>query len=215
MDTIYVAGGVGVAPTAMAAYDAALADVNLHNYNLVRVSSVIPASASVRLVDAAPDLGPAGNRLTVVQGKAIVGPEGTAATPESTTGGAATSTESTLEAAAATSVGESADSAEPGTSVESTPAEPADSGGTAATSASAAAAIGWATGPGPGLFYEAAGDDPTAVERAVERGLEAGCALREWSFTDRETHVASAAPVAGSYTAAVVVAAYGESEPVF
>ncbi|OYR66550.1 pyruvoyl-dependent arginine decarboxylase subunit alpha, partial [Halorubrum sp. E3] len=39
MNTIHVAGGVGVADTAMASYDAALADANLHNYNLVAVSS--------------------------------------------------------------------------------------------------------------------------------------------------------------------------------
>jgi arginine decarboxylase len=158
MDTIHVVGGVGVAPTEMAAYDAALAEGNLHNYNLVGVSSVIPAGATVRVVDSAPDLGPAGNRLTVVQGMAVVGPDSTAE--------------------------------------------------------EIAAVIGWATGPGPGLFYEAAGEEPAAVERAVDAGLDAGCALREWSFTDRETLVSRATPVDDAYTAVVVVAAYGESEPV-
>jgi arginine decarboxylase len=54
----------------MAAYDAALADANLHNYNLVSVSSVIPADADVEAVGTAPDLGPAGNRLSVVQAHA-------------------------------------------------------------------------------------------------------------------------------------------------
>ena len=158
MSTIYVAGGVGVAPTEMAAYDAALTDSNLHNYNLVRVSSVIPAEATLRVVDSVPDRGPAGNRLTVVQGKAVSGPD---------------------------------------------------------TSADRlAAAIGWATGPGPGLFYEASGTDPAAVERAVERGLDAGCALRDWEFTDRDTLVSTTEPVEGSHTAVVVVAAYGESEPI-
>jgi len=118
MSTIHVAGGVGVAPTAMSAYDAALADANLHNYNLITVSSVIPADATLELVDAAPDLGPAGNKLTVVQGKTVAGPE--------------------------------------------SDGEPIATG------------IGWATGPGPGLFYEASGTDPEAVEAEIRRGLDAG-----------------------------------------
>jgi arginine decarboxylase len=75
MASIHVAGGVGVAPTEMAAYDAALADANLHDYNLVTVSSVVPADATVERVERAPDLGPAGNRLTVVQSKRVVAPD--------------------------------------------------------------------------------------------------------------------------------------------
>jgi arginine decarboxylase len=54
----------------MSAYDAALADANLHNYNLVAVSSVVPADAEVEAVGTAPDLGPAGERLTVVEASA-------------------------------------------------------------------------------------------------------------------------------------------------
>jgi len=73
-DSIHVAGGVGVADTAMASYDAALADANLHDYNLVAVSSVIPASATVTRVDRVPDLGPAGDALTVVEARRTVGP---------------------------------------------------------------------------------------------------------------------------------------------
>ncbi|AHG04735.1 pyruvoyl-dependent arginine decarboxylase [Halobacterium sp. DL1] len=68
--TIRIAWGTGAGPTEMAAYDAALADANLHNYNLVSVSSVIPADADVEVVGTAPDLGSAGNRLTVVQAHA-------------------------------------------------------------------------------------------------------------------------------------------------
>ncbi|MES3161964.1 MAG: pyruvoyl-dependent arginine decarboxylase [Halorubrum sp.] len=74
MSTIHVAGGVGVADTAMASYDAALADANLHDYNLVAVSSVVPASATVEEVETVPDLGPAGNRLTVVEARRTLGP---------------------------------------------------------------------------------------------------------------------------------------------
>jgi|SRR6056297_263760 len=158
MTTIHVAGGVGLAPTEMSAYDAALADANLHNYNLITVSSVIPADGRLEVVDEAPDLGPAGNRLTVVQGKTVAGPESSA---EAITTG-----------------------------------------------------IGWATGRGPGLFYEASGTDPEAVEAEIRRGLEAGCELREWEITDRDVHLSTVEPADESYTAAVVLAAYGESEPI-
>lgn len=156
MTTIHIADGVGRGPTAMAAYDAALADVNLHNYNLVTVSSIIPAEATVEVVDRVPDLGPAGNRLTVVQGKAV--------------------------------------------------AEPA--------AGEIASAIAWAEGSGPGLFYEASGSDPAAVKAEAEAGLAAGCELRDWTLPDSETLVATAEAVSDAYTAAVVVAAYGESEPI-
>jgi arginine decarboxylase len=67
---IHVASGVGRGPTETAAYDAALAAAGIHDYNLVVVSSVVPPDAVVREVDRVPDLGPAGNRLTVVQGRA-------------------------------------------------------------------------------------------------------------------------------------------------
>ena len=158
MSTIHVAGGVGVAPTEMAAYDAALADANLHNYNLIAVSSVIPADAELAVVDEAPDLGPAGNQLTVVQGKVVAGPD--------------------------------------------SDAEQISTG------------IGWATGPGPGLFYEASGEDPAAVETEIRRGLAAGCELREWTITDRDVQVSTIEPREGSYTAVVMLAAYGDSEPI-
>lgn len=158
MTTIHVAGGAGVGPTEMSAYDTALADANLHNYNLITVSSVIPAEATLAVVDEAPDLGPAGNKLTVVQGKHVAGPDADAETV--TTG------------------------------------------------------IGWATGPGPGLFYEASGTDPAAVERAIRRGLATGCELRDWEITDRDLLLSTVEPTDGSYAAAVVLAAYGESESI-
>jgi arginine decarboxylase len=169
MRTIYVVRGVGTATTAMASYDAALADANVHNYNLVHVSSVIPAGATVERVDAAPDLGPAGNRLTVVESRA------TAA---------------------------------------------------AGTAERVCAGIGWTTGPGPGLFYEATAEDPETVRETVARGLAEGRELRDWTF-DAEDVVVAAADVAddgrgrgrddggrGRYTTAVAVAVYGESEPI-
>lgn len=155
MTTISVVTGTGTGPTKVAAYDAALADAGVHNYNLVTVSSVIPADATVEFVGTTPDLGPAGNRLTVVQAKATT------------------------------------------------------------MSDVACAGLGWTTGPGPGLFYEAHGDDPETVEDRVRAGLASGRELREWTFTEEEVAVATAeADDRDAYAAAVAVAAYGESEPV-
>ena len=155
MSTIRVVRGVGHAETRMASYDAALAAANIHNYNLVPVSSVIPADATVEEVGTAPDLGPAGARLTVVEARA-------------TTGGAG----------------------------------------------SVSAGLGWATGPGPGLFYEAAGEDPDAVRRRVEAGLDAGRELREWTFDKESIAVVTTDADSGGYTTAVTVAAYGDAAPI-
>jgi arginine decarboxylase len=74
MSVIRVVWGSATGPTATSAYDAALAAGNVHNYNLVTVSSVVPEGPPVEVVGTAPDLGPAGNRLTVVQGRESVGP---------------------------------------------------------------------------------------------------------------------------------------------
>jgi arginine decarboxylase len=55
--------GVGSGPTEVAAFDAALGDAGIANYNLVRLSSVIPAGARL---DAPPPVGDWGDRLYVV-----------------------------------------------------------------------------------------------------------------------------------------------------
>jgi arginine decarboxylase len=72
MGTIRIVWGTAKGPTEMASYDAALAAANVHNYNLVTVSSVVPADASIQAVGDAPSLGPAGERLTVVEARATV-----------------------------------------------------------------------------------------------------------------------------------------------
>lgn len=158
MSTIYVVRGVGTAATAMASYDAALSAANVHNYNLVTVSSVIPAGATVERVDTAPDLGPAGNRLTVVESRA------------------------TVARGAADRV---------------------------------CAGVGWTTGPGPGLFYEASGTTPETVRETIEIGLSEGRSLRDWTFDAEDVAVASSeVSDADRYTTAVVLAVYGRSEPI-
>ncbi len=68
---IHISSGVGSGPTELAAYDAALAAANVHDYNLVPVSSVIPPSATIRCVDTIPPLGPVGGQLFVVESVAI------------------------------------------------------------------------------------------------------------------------------------------------
>lgn len=159
MATIRVVSGVGTAPTEMASYDAALADAGVANYNLVTVSSVIPADVRVEAVGTAPALGPAGERLTVVQARATVAGPGRAS-----------------------------------------------------------AALGWVRsdgGDGPGLFYEAAGEtDGPDVRRRVREGLEAGRALREWDCDEPSVRAESIEAESGTYTSAVVLAVFGESEPI-
>lgn len=156
MTTIRVAAGIATGPTEMASYDAALAEAGLHNYNLVPVSSVVPADASVEVVEQVPDLGPAGNRLLVVQSRATT--------------------------------------TEPGR---------------------VTAGLGWATGPGPGLFYEEAAEaDPETIRERITQGLAAGRELRDWTFTDEHVEISSVDATAGAHTTAVVIAAYGDSEPI-
>ena len=180
MNTIHVAGGVGVADTAMASYDTALADANLHNYNLVAVSSVIPAEATVRAVETVPDLGPAGNALTVVEARRTVGPSDEVDFREGGRAGAE----------------DAADKRAPRRRPD------------------VVAGLGWATGPGPGVFYEVTGEDPASVRDRIHAGLDAGSSLRDWDLADRETLVETATAEPDRYTTAVVIAAYGESEPV-
>lgn len=47
---IRVSGGAGHGPTRIAAFDAALREAGVGNFNLVRLSSVIPGGATVRVV---------------------------------------------------------------------------------------------------------------------------------------------------------------------
>ena len=73
--SIRVVAGTATGPTAVSAYDAALADAGIHNYNLLTLSSVVPAGAEIDVLKQASDLDPAGGKLHVVQGRATV--EGT------------------------------------------------------------------------------------------------------------------------------------------
>lgn len=70
MEPIRVVWGTATGPTEMASYDAALSAAGVGDYNLVSVSSVVPAGATVETAGEAPDLGPVGGRLTVVEARA-------------------------------------------------------------------------------------------------------------------------------------------------
>ena len=158
MSTIRVVWGTASGPTAMSSYDAALAEAGVENYNLVSVSSVIPAETHVEAVGTAPDLGPAGERLTVVEARATVAGPGRA---------------------------------------------------------SAALAWSQSVDDGPGLFYETSGEtDREDVERRVREGLAAGQELREWEFTEPRVAVESTQAESDAHTTALVLAVYGESEPI-
>lgn len=69
-EPIRLVRGTGRGPTELSAYDAALADAGVHDYNLLRLSSVIPAGPTIEQVGTAPDLGPAGEGLYVVEASA-------------------------------------------------------------------------------------------------------------------------------------------------
>jgi arginine decarboxylase len=74
MSVIRLVWGRATGPTPTASYDAALAAANVHNFNLITVSSVIPAEAHLEAVGTAPDLGDVGDSLTVVQARATSDP---------------------------------------------------------------------------------------------------------------------------------------------
>jgi arginine decarboxylase len=74
MSVIRVVWGTGEGPTELSAFDAALADAGIHNYNLVTLSSVIPPDPSIEVVGTPPDLGPVGNELHVVESSAVAAP---------------------------------------------------------------------------------------------------------------------------------------------
>ncbi|AFZ73154.1 pyruvoyl-dependent arginine decarboxylase [Natronobacterium gregoryi] len=163
MSTIRIVWGSASAPTAMSSYDGALADAGIENYNIVSVSSVIPADADVEAVGTAPDLGPAGERLTVVEARA------TTAGPGSVSAALAWSQSSPDDAESER---------------------------------------------GPGLFYEAAGEiAPEDVEQRVRDGIASGQELRDWEFDETQVAVENGSADAGSYTTAIVVAVYGDSDP--
>jgi arginine decarboxylase len=152
---IRVVWGDGSGRTAKASFDAALAAAGLHQYNLRKLSSVIPADAALDVVGTAPDLGPTGGAVDAVVAR---------------------------------------QTSQPG--------------------ARAAAGLAWVRGPdGTGVFYEVGDHDPETVEELLQTGIERGCALRGLDPAGVRTEVITADPAPDRYTTAVVLAVYGESDP--
>ena len=77
----------------------------------------------------------------------------------------------------------------------------------------AAAGLAWTDCEGPGIFYEVEDHDPATVRERLRTGIERGCAIRSYGDPPIETRVVTADPAADRYTTAVVLAAYGKSEP--
>jgi len=63
---IRIVWGTGCGLTEKAAFDVALAEAGIHQYNLRQLSSVIPAETDLTRAGTAPDLGPTGHALDVV-----------------------------------------------------------------------------------------------------------------------------------------------------
>lgn len=63
---LQLSSGVGTGPTKLAAFDAALRDAGIANYNLLVLSSVIPPGSEIVEVDSASTSGEWGDRLYVV-----------------------------------------------------------------------------------------------------------------------------------------------------
>jgi arginine decarboxylase len=63
---VVVTTGTGTGPTILAAFDAALLDAGIANYNLMYLSSVIPAGASIKQGRFAAAIDEYGYRLYVV-----------------------------------------------------------------------------------------------------------------------------------------------------
>lgn len=92
---------------------------------------------------------------------------------------------------------------------------------TVAGPGSAGAALGWSrTDSGAGLFYESDGTGDTdaapetqAADR-VREGLAAGLDLRDWDGDEPTVQTRRAVADADEHATAVVIAAYGDAEPI-
>ncbi|MEF8773886.1 MAG: pyruvoyl-dependent arginine decarboxylase [Halobacteriales archaeon] len=155
VEVVRIVRGAGTGPTALASYDAALAAAGVHDYNVVTVSSILPAGATVELTDTAPDLGPPGDRLMAVEARA------TASGPDRV-----------------------------------------------------AAGLGWATGDGAGVVYEADDGEERAVREQLRTGIDAATDMRDRSFDEPEIRTATATADPGEYATAAVLAVFGGSEPI-
>lgn len=79
----------------------------------------------------------------------------------------------------------------------------------------ATAGIGWITGDGPGVIYEAGGSFEQAVaERRIRAGLDAAKHLRDGPFEQEDVRVTSREIDRDEWCAAVALACFGDSRPI-
>lgn len=80
--------------------------------------------------------------------------------------------------------------------------------------ARASAGLAWVrTADGSGIFYEVGNHDPETVTERLRTGIEHGCKLRDIDPEDARRKIVTAPSAPDKYTTAVVLATYGESEP--
>lgn len=77
----------------------------------------------------------------------------------------------------------------------------------------ASAGLAWTDREGAGIFYEVENHDPETVRELLKTGIERGCAIRDYDDPPIETKITTGDPATDQYTTAVVLASYGESEP--
>lgn len=65
--TIHITSGKGYGKTPLSAFDAALKDANVHNFNLIMLSSIIPPGSIVKVRKYEQDVEQHGNRLYIVK----------------------------------------------------------------------------------------------------------------------------------------------------
>jgi arginine decarboxylase len=68
---ISLTSGIGMGDTKIAAFDAALFDANIANYNLIRLSSIIPPDTTIEIKKPEVDTAEFGNRLYLVYASEI------------------------------------------------------------------------------------------------------------------------------------------------
>lgn len=154
---IRIVWGIGYGTTPSSSFDAALAEANVHEYNIRRLSSVIPADVSVDAVGTAPDLGATGNSIDAAMARQTSPP-----------------------------------------------------------GYRASAGMAWARDgvTGPGIFTEVSHEDAETVERRLEYGIDRSCELRDFGDVTTHKKVVTADPAPDEYVTAVVLAVYGDSDPI-
>ncbi len=66
---IYITDGIGSGPTQLAAFDAALQNAGIGDFNLIELSSIIPRDSSIQIKKYSPNSNDVGHKLYIVLAK--------------------------------------------------------------------------------------------------------------------------------------------------